>query len=59
MPYVSEKQRAYMHIHLPKIAAKWDAETAGKVEPREKAPARPRKTPGFKAPVSGLRRGGR
>jgi hypothetical protein len=26
MPYKSDKQRAYMHIHHPEIAEKWDAE---------------------------------
>lgn len=39
MPYVSAKQRAYMHIHLPKIAARWDAEYGGAVkkQPNRKA----------------------
>lgn len=32
MPYQSAKQRAYMHIHLPKIAARWDREYGGKVQ---------------------------
>ena len=31
MPYRSAKQRAYLHIHHPKIAARWDRETGGKV----------------------------
>jgi hypothetical protein len=31
MPYKSAKQRAYMHIHLPKIAARWDKKYGGKV----------------------------
>lgn len=26
MPYESEAQRAYMHEHLPRIAARWDRE---------------------------------
>lgn len=26
MPYASDKQRGYMHVHHPKIAAKWDKE---------------------------------
>lgn len=34
MPYRSAKQRAYMHIHLPQIAARWDAEYGGTVKPR-------------------------
>ena len=32
MPYKSEKQRAYMHIHHPKIAARWDKEYGGRIE---------------------------
>jgi hypothetical protein len=32
MPYKSKKQRAYMHAKLPKIAARWDKETGGKVK---------------------------
>jgi len=31
MPYKSPKQRAYMHIHHPKIAAEWDKKYGGKV----------------------------
>ena len=27
MPFKSEKQRAYMHIHHPEIAKRWDKET--------------------------------
>lgn len=26
MPYLSAKQRAYMHAKLPEIAKQWDAE---------------------------------
>jgi hypothetical protein len=26
MPYKSQAQRAYLHIHHPKIAARWDKE---------------------------------
>jgi len=26
MPYKSEAQRAYMHIHHPEIAVRWDKE---------------------------------
>ena len=36
MPYKSAKQRAYMHIHEPKIAARWDKEYGGKVVPSKK-----------------------
>ena len=31
MPYRSKKQRAFMHIHHPRIAARWDRETGGKI----------------------------
>lgn len=31
-PYVSAKQRAYLHIHEPAIAARWDKEYGGKVK---------------------------
>ena len=31
MPYRSAKQRAYMHIHHPEIAARWDKKYGGKV----------------------------
>lgn len=31
MPYRSAKQRAYMHIHHPEIAARWDREFGGKI----------------------------
>lgn len=30
MPYKSAKQAAYMHIHLPRIAARWDREYGAK-----------------------------
>jgi hypothetical protein len=38
MPYASEKQRAYLHINEPEIAAKWDAELKPKKKdiPRQK-----------------------
>lgn len=36
MPYASEKQRKYMHAKLPKLAAKWDKETGGKVKKKKK-----------------------
>jgi hypothetical protein len=35
MPYKSAKQRGYMHVHHPKIAARWDKETGGKVVPKK------------------------
>lgn len=31
MPYRSERQRAYMHIHHPEIAREWDKKYGGKV----------------------------
>jgi hypothetical protein len=31
MPYRSAKQRAYMHIHHPGIAKKWDKKYGGKI----------------------------
>ena len=32
MPYKSEKQRRYLHMFEPEIAARWDAEYGTKVE---------------------------
>ncbi len=32
MPYASDKQAAYMHIHHPEIAKKWDKEGKGYVK---------------------------
>ena len=40
MPYKSRAQRAYLHIHEPALAAKWDAEYGGKVR---KAPKKRKK----------------
>lgn len=37
MPYKSAKQRAYMHIHHPKIAKKWDKKYGGKISGKKKA----------------------
>jgi hypothetical protein len=34
MPYRSAKQRAFMHLKHPEIAARWDAETGGKIAPK-------------------------
>lgn len=34
MPYKSSKQRAYMHIHHPDVAAKWDKKYGGRVVKR-------------------------
>jgi len=31
MPYRSKKQRAYLHIHKPKLAKKWDRKYGGKI----------------------------
>lgn len=35
MPYKSVKQRAYLHIHEPELAAKWDARYGGKIVPKK------------------------
>jgi len=34
MPYKSAKQRAWMHIHKPEIAKKWDKKYGGKINYR-------------------------
>ena len=36
MPYKSAKQRAYLHIHEPALAARWDKEYGGKVKKSKK-----------------------
>ena len=36
MPYRSKAQRAYMHIHHPKLAEKWDKKYGGKIVPKKK-----------------------
>ena len=36
MPYKSAKQRAWMHIHEPKIAKKWDKKYGRKVKGKKK-----------------------
>ena len=49
MPYKSAAQRAYLHIHEPALAAKWDKKYGGKVsaKPDPKVKARgPHKTKG-------------
>jgi hypothetical protein len=33
MPYASDAQRKFMHAVHPDIAARWDAEAAGKKDP--------------------------
>lgn len=38
MPYVSEKQRRFMHVRHPDIAARWDEEYGGKIQPKHKRP---------------------
>jgi hypothetical protein len=35
MPYASEAQRGYMHVHHPDIAARWDAKYGGKIRRRK------------------------
>jgi len=36
MPYVSEKQRRFMHAKHPKIAKRWDKKYGGKIAPKKK-----------------------
>jgi hypothetical protein len=36
MPYRSEAQRGYMHVHHPAIAARWDRKYGGKIVPSKK-----------------------
>jgi hypothetical protein len=36
MPYKSKKQRAYMHIHHPRIAKKWDKKYGGRIAKKKK-----------------------
>lgn len=38
MPYVSDKQRKFMHAKHPTIAARWDKETGGKVAKKASKP---------------------
>jgi hypothetical protein len=35
-PYASKKQRAYLHIHEPELAAKWDKAYGGKIRKKKK-----------------------
>ena len=34
MPFVSEAQRAWMHIHHPEMAKRWEKETSDKKLPK-------------------------
>jgi len=36
MPYRSKKQRAFMHIHHPKLASRWDKRYGGKIVKKRK-----------------------
>jgi len=36
MPYKSKAQRAYLHIHEPKLAKKWDKKYGGKIVKKRK-----------------------
>jgi hypothetical protein len=36
MPYRSKKHRAYMHIHHPKIAKRWDRKYGGRIVRKKK-----------------------
>lgn len=44
MPYKSAAQRAYLHIHEPEVAAKWDAEYGAKQRQKPKAVGKARPT---------------
>jgi hypothetical protein len=35
LPYKSKRQRAYLHIHEPALAAKWDKKYGGKIAPKK------------------------
>ena len=35
-PYRSKRQRSYLHVHEPALAARWDAEYGGKIKPKAK-----------------------
>lgn len=39
MPYASDAQRGYMHVHHPRIAARWDAEIHHKKRKRARIKA--------------------
>jgi hypothetical protein len=43
MPYKSAKQRAYMHIHHPDIAARWDKKYGGKIAKKKAKKSKKRK----------------
>ena len=32
MPYKSKRQRAYLHIHHPALAKRWDKKYGGKIQ---------------------------
>lgn len=46
MPYVSDRQRRFMHAVHPKIAARWDRKYGGSLKDKVKAIARKRKKKG-------------
>lgn len=48
MPFTSEKQRRYMHIHEPELAAKWEAEAKRKGEPAVQPKKAAKKVPAKK-----------
>lgn len=45
MPFKSEAQRKWMHEHDPKMAAKWEAETKGKLPDHVPPPEKPKPHP--------------
>jgi hypothetical protein len=38
MPYKPDKQRAYLHIHHPELAERWDAKYGGKISSKKQTP---------------------
>ena len=47
MPYRSEKQRAYMHINEPTVAARWDKKYGGKIMKKKKKDKPKKKKGGY------------
>lgn len=45
MPWRSKKQRGFMHIHHPEIAAEWDRKYGGKIVGKKKGPTSKKRGP--------------
>lgn len=41
MPYRSDKQRVWMHIHHPEIAKRWDEKYGSKIVPSKRKKKQP------------------